>query len=303
MLTDDAKKQSKAPECTPLPIVSVVIPVFNDTHSLMQCLEALENQTFSESYEVIVVDNASDEDVESIVALFSHTTMAVEPQRGSYVARNKGVEAAKGSIIAFTDADCIPATDWIEKGVQSLSSVVNCGLVAGRIEFAFRDPDYPTLIELCDSVLFLQQDIYLKHARFGATANVFTFKHVFDKVGLFNQDLKSGGDYDWGQRVFNAGYQQIYAKDACIHHPARYSFEELYKKIIRTTRGTYHLRHYQTYSWNKFIGDIARNLRPPIKPFARARFCKNRHKIRFFFLLTLINYLTAWERIRAQFNI
>ncbi|WP_235108449.1 glycosyltransferase family A protein [Acaryochloris sp. 'Moss Beach'] len=186
-----------------LDFVSVIVPVFNDTERLAYCLQALEQQTYSNhSYEVIVVDNASEDDVQAVVTKFSHAKVVVEPQRGSYAARNTGIAIAKGNILAFTDADCIPAPDWIEKGVQSLRDVPNCGLVAGRIEFSYQNPQQPNSIELCDSVLYLQQDLYLKHAKFGATANVFTYKSVFAEVGLFDQILKSGGDYEWGATGF-----------------------------------------------------------------------------------------------------
>lgn len=285
------------------PFISVIIPVFNDSERLCHCLQALERQTYPENtYEVIVVDNASDDDVSAVVGQFPHASMILEPQRGSYAARNTGIAIAKGTILAFTDADCIPAPTWIEQGVQSLRSADNCGLVAGRIEFSYQEPHQPNSIELCDSVLYLQQDLYLKHAKFGATANVFTYKEVFNRVGLFDQTLKSGGDYEWGQRVFDAGYQQVYSEDAYVFHPARHSFAELYKKILRTTRGPYDLSRSSSYTLNKFARDLARDVFPPFKTFARARVDKVHHKIRFWFVLTFIKHLTALERMKAQLN-
>lgn len=284
-----------------LDFVSVIVPIFNDTERLAHCLQALEQQTYpNHSYEVIVVDNASEDDVQSVVTNFSHAKGVVEPQRGSYAARNTGIAIAKGNILAFTDADCIPAPDWIEKGVQSLRDVPNCGLVAGRIEFSYQNPQQPNSIELCDSVLYLQQDLYLKHAKFGATANVFTYKSVFAEVGLFDQILKSGGDYEWGQRVFAAGYQQVYSPEAYVYHPARHSFEQLYKKILRTTRGPYDLSQSSTYSLKKFIKDIARDVFPPFKTFGRARVDTVQQKLRLWFVLTFIKHLTALERVKAQ---
>ncbi|WP_299413454.1 glycosyltransferase [Acaryochloris sp. IP29b_bin.148] len=286
------------------PFVSVIIPVFNDSERLQHCLQALEQQTYPDgAYKVIVVDNASDDDVEATVDPFLHASMVVETQRGSYAARNTGVKIAKGSILAFTDADCIPSPDWIEKGVQSLQSIQNCGLVAGKIQFSYQDPLRPNSIELCDSVLYLQQDLYLKYSKFGATANIFTFKEVFSEVGLFDSSLKSGGDYEWGQRVFAAGYQQLYSEDAYVSHPARYSFQQLYKKILRTTRGPFDLSRKNTYSLRKFARDIARDIFPPFKTFARAHVDNQQQKIHFWFVLTFIKHLTALERLKAQLKL
>ena len=220
--------------------VSVIIPVFNDAERLQKCLEALENQTYPKDlYEVIVVDNASDESIESVVNRFNQALAAYESTPGSYAARNKGISLAKGEILAFTDSDCLPDYNWLETGVKHLLSVANYGLVAGKINMFFKDADHPTAVELYDCITYLDQKRYVEEYKFGATANLFTSKKVFQKVGLFNDKLKSWGDKEWGNRVFSWGYSLSYADDCCVAHPARYSLNNLCKKIIRTKRGDY----------------------------------------------------------------
>lgn len=285
-----------------LPFVSVIIPVFNDIARLQSCLQSLENQTYPKSaYEVIVVDNASDEDIEAASRPFSQAIITYEKRQGSYAARNKGISLAKGDVIAFTDVDCVPASDWLKKGVEALYSVSNCGLVAGKIEFFFKDSDQPNIFELCDSAMHLQQEFYLKNSNFGATANVFTFKVVFEKVGLFNQDLKSGGDYDWGQRVYRAGYQQLYAENACVAHPARSSFGELYKKITRTTKASTDLSFDGEHSFI-FLRDLIRDLIPPVKTFYRIRTNSILRRVEVMITIVFIKYLMAFERIKARLS-
>ena len=115
--------------------VSVIIPVYNDGERLRSCLQALAQQTYpTDCYEVIVVDNGSDAraNIQGIVQQFEGTISEFESTPGSYAARNKGISIAKGEIIAFTDADCIPTSNWIEKGVAHLQETVNCGLVGGK---------------------------------------------------------------------------------------------------------------------------------------------------------------------------
>ncbi|NJO08484.1 MAG: glycosyltransferase family 2 protein, partial [Leptolyngbyaceae cyanobacterium SL_1_1] len=127
-----------------LPQVSVIIPVFNDMERLQHCLVALEQQTYPQShYEVVVIDNGSDNqnEVLALVEQFSQAIAACETVPGSYAARNKGIKVAKGEVIAFTDADCIPAADWIEQGVYWLNQHPGCGLVAGQIELFFKNPE------------------------------------------------------------------------------------------------------------------------------------------------------------------
>ena len=235
--------------------VSVIIPVFNDSRRLRICLEALENQTYPKHlYEIIIIDNGSTENLEPLVHEFKNAIFIREEKPGSYIARNKGISVSRGAVIAFTDSDCIPAQDWIEKGVKNLTATPNCGLVGGRIDMFLKNPDKPTAVELYESIFAFWQKHYIEKRKFGATANVFTFRKVIEKAGLFNENLKSSGDLEWGHRVFSNGYKQIYADDVCVLHPARHSLHQLYRKIRRLTGGNPDLTSAKRLYW--FIQDI-----------------------------------------------
>lgn len=287
------------------PFVSIIIPVFNDAARLKTCLEALENQTYPKSfYKVIVVDNDSDEDINGVVSQFSQAFTTRESLPGSYAARNKGISIAKGEVIAFTDADCIPASNWIEKGVENLLRVPNCGLVAGKVELFFKNPSQPSAVELYDAIrMGIPQKRYIEESRYGATANLFTFSSVISKVGCFDDTLKSSGDSNWGQRVFDAGYKQIYAEDTCVAHPARDSLKQLYKKVIRITGGHQDVRRKKGYSLKNFARDIVKDFAPPIE-FTLSIFVdrnlNNSKKIKVIFVRLLVKYVSGWERIRLQ---
>jgi cellulose synthase/poly-beta-1,6-N-acetylglucosamine synthase-like glycosyltransferase len=222
--------------------VSVIIPVYNDVERLKICLEALENQTYPRDlYEVIVVNNDPSQTIEPHVVNFNNVRLICESHRSSYAARNKGVFNARGTVIAFTDSDCIPKSDWIEKGVNNLLNEPHCGLVAGRIEIFCSDPENPTAIELYEKITAFHQKMYVDRLKFGATANLFTFKSIINRVGHFNYTVLSSGDSEWGNRVFKAGYKQIYADDTCVSHPALKTFGQRFRKRIRIIRGKYKL--------------------------------------------------------------
>ena len=292
------------------PFVSVIVPVFNDAERLKTCLDALEAQTYPKNlYEVIVVDNASDEgqDIQGVVAQFSQAIAAFEGQPGSYAARNQGISLAKGEVIAFTDADCIPCHQWIEAGVNCLRDP-HCGLVAGEIEIFFKDPSCPTSTELYESVAAFHQKRWLEKEHWGATANLFTLKQVIKQVGNFDATLKSAGDLEWGNRVATFGYKQVYSKEACVTHPARSSLKEVYTKHLRVIGGLYELqnKNYQSQFLKSlaFILLFASSIIPPClfvyNAFLDSRLQRLEHKIKASLVMFFIRYISAWELCRLR---
>ena len=224
-------------------IVSVIIPVYNDSERLQKCLHALENQTFPKvDFEVIVVDNGSERSIDSVVAAYPQANVFHEAQPGSYIARNKGIAHAQGEIIAFTDADCIPAADWLETGVAALRGTAGCGLVGGRVDVFYNDPERPGSVELYDASRGFRQEKYIAVDHFGATANMFTFRALFAKLGAFDPGLKSYGDVEWGRRVAAHGYGLVYADAAVVAHPARRTLHGLSQRILRVVGGRHDMK-------------------------------------------------------------
>ena len=221
------------------PFVSVIIPVFNDLQRLKLCLDALGKQSYPRGrFEIILVDNGGNVGIEILIKSFNNIVLTQENKSSSYAARNKGIKLARGEILAFTDADCIPNYDWLEKGVDRLLSVDNCGLVGGSVKIFVRDNANPTAVEVYESVTTLNQEKNFSN-RYSATANLFTYKTIMDRVGIFNDSLKSWGDLEWGRRVFLHGYKQVFAEEAIVRHPARSSFYDLYSKHTRLLGGGY----------------------------------------------------------------
>ncbi len=95
-----------------LPSVSVVIPAYNEENYLPLCLESIKKQDYAAEYEVIVVDNASMDNTAKI-ALDWGAKVVYESKRSPACARQKGVEAATGEIIAFIDADTQAPACWL----------------------------------------------------------------------------------------------------------------------------------------------------------------------------------------------
>jgi glycosyltransferase involved in cell wall biosynthesis len=229
-----------ATRAQPMPGVSVVIPVFEHLERLGQALGAIEEQDYTGPFEIVVVDNGAPH-VERIVRRASHARLVREPRPGSYAARNRGIAAARFEILAFTDADCIPDPHWLATGVRALLEHPSCGFVAGRIDLFVTDPERPTIAEIYESVAAFRQQAYVERSRFAASANLFTRRRVFERVGLFDDNLQSLGDCEWGRRVHAAGLSQHYVDQAAVAHPARRTVGELLRRARRITGGYYNV--------------------------------------------------------------
>ena len=124
-------------------------------------------------------------------------TVLEERSRGSYRARNKGIHHAKGSIIAFIDADCIAGKGWLKSLVAPFSNPEV--MVAGG---AVRGMESSTAVERYCGKFFLDQERMMNApSPFFATASMAVRKSAFGRYGLFDGSLRSGGDAEWCGRL------------------------------------------------------------------------------------------------------
>ncbi len=224
------------------PFVSVIIPAYNERRRLVSCLEALDHQSYPQSaYEIIVVDNGSDEPAFDLAETFSRVRVAEEATAGSYAARNTGISMAKGDLLAFTDADCVPAADWLQSAVQCLAARPSTTIVAGAIDRPTSAANLLTAAELYDCTFFLRQDVYVTRFGFAVTANLVAPAAAFRTVGLFDSTLKSGGDVDWCRRATASGFILAYAQEVRVRHPLLPNAAAVLKKSRRITDGTVEL--------------------------------------------------------------
>lgn len=252
--------------------ISVIIPVLDDFERLRLCLDALGRQSWpSERLEVLVIDNGSRRDVRPAVAEFPFVRVLHEAQPGSYAARNTGIRAAEGDVFAFTDADCLPEPDWIERGVRALTEQGRSAVVGGRVDLFVENAGAPTLAEEFDLATGFSQQRYVEEKHYAVTANLFTTPDVFEAVGLFNAALRSGGDKQWGIRAHRAGVPLSYAERAVVRHPARRSLRELMKKRARVVAGHYGIAREHHPGWFAFPTVFVKACVPPVKQAFGAR--------------------------------
>ena len=213
----------------------MIVPARNGQAQLPRLLSALREQTLApREYEVIVVDDGSRDGTAEVVHAcgFARWSWRHRPG-GSYAARNDGVGAARGTVLAFTDADCRPDPDWLAGALRELTTT-GADLLAGRIEMVLRPR--PSLAELVDAAHYLDQRSYAARG-FGATANLVVRRAVIDRVGAFNANLVSNGDREFCLRATAAGFTLAYAHQAAINHDARRSMRSVARRAFRMGYG------------------------------------------------------------------
>jgi len=93
--------------------VSIIIPTFNGASRIGNCLDALLKQTVGRDAEILVVNDGSTDNTADVVARYSGVRCITQLNSGPAAARNRGTLEARGTIILFTDDDCVPMSDWL----------------------------------------------------------------------------------------------------------------------------------------------------------------------------------------------
>jgi GT2 family glycosyltransferase len=208
--------------------ISVVVPVRNAARTLPDCLGALARLDPAPT-EVLLVDNGStDRSLELLHALARNrrtgdVQVLTEPRRGPSAARNTGVRSAKGDVIAFTDADCVPEVAWLHYLAEPFKDPI-VGAVAGRVVAA----PASSIPELFSALYTLRlADKPARQRQWTPwdggypTANLAVRRCLLEDVGAFDEQLRIGEDYDLCARLYGRGAEIAYVPAARVAHHHR----------------------------------------------------------------------------------
>ena len=200
-------------------LVSVVVPTRDRAERLRKLLASLRVQSIGlDSFEAIVVDDASGEDTRSLLEAeeaadgLNLRTIRRERSGGPAAARNEGWRAARAPLVAFTDDDCVADPGWLEGGLVAASS--NPGaIVQGRTD---PDPD-----ELGSYGPFSHTLRIPEPTPWFETCNVFYPRALLERLGGFDEQTFSaaaGEDADLAWRAIESGAEYAFAGDARVRH-------------------------------------------------------------------------------------
>lgn len=216
---------------------SVIVPVFQDPQGLAVTMDSLLHQDAPpESYEIIIVDNGSNDETMAVATSFADRVDRVyalqeNEIQSSYAARNMGVSRARGEYLLFIDADMTAPNHYVRSVMGAFREYDYLGC---DVEITICSPTRAALLNKSTGFPIAR---YLEKDRYAPTCCMAVRAAVLDKVGPFDPRLESGGDMEFGRRVAAAGYRQGFVPDVVLEHPARESLDALMKKARRVARG------------------------------------------------------------------
>jgi len=213
--------------------ISVIVPCYNAEPYLQRCLTALLSQSYpSEDYEVILIDNNSTDDSLHIAQQFPRIKLLREKKQGAYAARNRGLAEATGTLIAFTDADCVPAKDWLCHIVAALQAP-QVYLVLGSRQWVHKPSTILSMLEAFENQkIAFALKTHMKELYYGYTNNMAVRREVFAALGPFVERPR-GADTIFVHRVFDAySYEAIhYDPSIRVYHQEINSVRKHYQKM------------------------------------------------------------------------
>lgn len=221
------------------PLISVVIPAYNEELFIGECIDSLKAQNFKGSYEIIVVDNNSSDQTAQI-AQQRGVKVVFEQKQGVCHARHAGTEIAQGQIIVSTDADTLFADDWLNKIYQQFIEDPEVVAVAGEYSFI----NAPRWARAYTKLAFaIVHKIFLWKGKviYVGASNLAFKKNIWPG---YNTALTQGGDeLDALIRLQNKG-KVVFLKNNAVHTSNRRLSKGFFYNLLVTFLGYYLLDYF-----------------------------------------------------------
>ena len=226
---------------------SIIIPTCDRHAQLSACLDAIADLRYPRSkFEVVVVDDGSQSPVEPVVAAsreFVQLTLLRQPGGGPALARNRGAAAARGRFLVFTDDDCMPAPDWLDRLALRLDGAPG-RIVGGKTVNALPDNVFSTASQSLLTYLYDYYSADPDKLWFLASCNLALDAQGFRSVGGFDPAYPRAAaeDRDLCDRLRAHGYGMTYAPDALVYHRHALTLVDFWRQHYGYGRGARRFR-------------------------------------------------------------
>jgi glycosyltransferase involved in cell wall biosynthesis len=230
--------------------VSIIVPFYDSERFVTRCIEGLLQQSYPrEQYEILMIDNNSTDASAERVRQYPGVRLLFEAKQGAYAARNRGLQEAKGEVIAFTDADCVPSHDWLHQIMMAMGQP-GLRIVLGQAEFVGDSMPLSQLAAYEDEKRHYVFNSGMEELYFGQTNNMAVEKKLFDELGPFVERAR-GGDTIFVRQAVNKYSCEVvrYCPQIRVRHMEMESLSKYYQKCFIYGRSRQGYRHVVRVRW------------------------------------------------------
>ncbi|WP_420399976.1 glycosyltransferase [Flagellimonas sp.] len=218
------------------PYFSIIVPVYNRPDEVHELLQSLQQQEFTDDFEVVIVEDGSTERSDDIVEGFNENlniSYYFKPNSGPGDSRNFGMQKAKGNYFIILDSDCIlPPRYLVEVEKELKANFVDC--------FGGPDAAHESFTTVQKAINYVMTSIFTTGGIRGGKKSVGKFqprsfnmgisKTTFEKTGGFGR-IHPGEDPDLTFRIWKAGFDSRLFPKAFVYHKRRIDWNKFYIQV------------------------------------------------------------------------
>ena len=240
------------------PRFTVVIPVRNARDDISRCLESLARQSASSGFEIVVVDDGSEDDTPDVARSLGARVVS-QNRRGASAARNRGVREARGDLVLFIDADCVADARWLQELSEPIAADASLAGGIGRYE-----SEQTSLV-----ARFVQLDLEARYDRmkshdridFLNSGNCALRRELLTRYP-FDEKFQRLEDVELSFRLTSDGHTMIYVPEARAWHRHPEALSVLMRRKFNYARYAFPL-------YRQYPGKAASDTSTPLERRAR----------------------------------
>jgi GT2 family glycosyltransferase len=221
---------------------SIIVPTYARRLQLANCLQSLSALEYpSDLFEVIVVDDGGETPLRDIIGRLRSqldVTLIEQARAGPAAARNTGAAQAKGKFLAFTDDDCRPQPDWLQKLADRFAKTPD-HLIGGHTLNRLQDNPYSSTSQLILDIVYSYYNADTNGSRFFASNNLAIPADGFHALGGFDPTFRTSEDRDLCDRWQRGGYRMTYAPEAVVYHAHMLTLHTFWQQHFNYGRGAF----------------------------------------------------------------